>query len=211
MKPLFLTITGIDDQTDLNRVVALSIKYPVEWGVLFTGNNYQKPRYPNNIKRIIDIDVPIFSAHLCGKYAEYSMSDNMHYSVSIGGHNIFRRVQINSTNYDLDHVKNFQTKIDKPVIVQVRGEFPETSTNGVYSLHDTSGGKGITPSVRPVQKATNGFVGYAGGIGPHNVLEVLDSLDAVDKYFWIDGETHFRTDDWLDLDKCEETCRLIWG
>lgn len=212
MKPLFLTITGIDDRTDLDRVVALSSKYPVEWGVLFTGNNYQKQRYPNNLKRIIDVGQSIFSAHLCNTYAKYAMShDDKHNAITIAGHPIFRRVQINSSDYDMEQLKNFQSKIKKPVIMQIQEDFPETSTKPIYSLHDTSGGKGITPLSRPVQKATNGFVGYAGGIGPHNVSEVLKNLDAVDGYFWLDGETYFRTDDWLDLDKCEETCKLIWG
>ena len=36
MKPHFLTFTGIDADTDLDRVHDLSRRYPLEWGVLFS-------------------------------------------------------------------------------------------------------------------------------------------------------------------------------
>src|SRR5271155_2735117 len=33
--PLFVTLTGADDATDIARMADLSARYPVEWGLLF--------------------------------------------------------------------------------------------------------------------------------------------------------------------------------
>ncbi len=45
-KPEFITLTGLDDRTDLDAAIALSEKYPIEWGVLFSPSQQGKPNSP---------------------------------------------------------------------------------------------------------------------------------------------------------------------
>ena len=46
--PEFVTFTGVDNRTDTNRLIALSHKYPIEWGILFSAANQgENNRYPD--------------------------------------------------------------------------------------------------------------------------------------------------------------------
>ena len=122
----------------------------------------------------------------------------------------FSRIQVNSGKYDIDALVRFQKGVEKSVIMQSRGKAFPKPLDGVSCLHDLSGGKGKVPPFRPVQAPLAPLVGYAGGIGPDNVIQVLSEIDA--HTFWIDMETKIRNDDdWLDLDKCESVCKQIWG
>ena len=52
--------------------------------------------------------------------------------------------------------------------------------------------------------------GYAGGINPENVVDVVRELnDICETDFWIDMETGIRTNDKFDVKKCEEICRRL--
>lgn len=206
MLPAFVTFTGLDDQTDLVEAFFLSTKYPIEWGVLF-GGRLGANRYPSQqtVDTIVSIsksldDVKI-SAHLCGKFARDAVNgvypDNL---------SSFTRTQINAVSYDLGALKRIHDDVKIPVIMQHRnGAFP-ILPEGVYALHDQSGGKGVVPTSRPL--SGDHLVGYAGGIGPENVSEIISDLSG---NFWIDMETKIRTNDWLDLAKCESVCKQIWG
>lgn len=69
-------------------------------------------------------------------------------------------------------------------------------------LFDPSGGRGIGghawPSPPPATR-----MGYAGGIGPDNIEQVLDQVAPLGAA-WIDMESGVRTDDRFDLDKVRE-------
>jgi phosphoribosylanthranilate isomerase len=84
--------------------------------------------------------------------------------------------------------------------------FPEDDS--IDYLFDTSGGRGEIPLAVPGHNKAR-LVGFAGGITPENVLRWIGSVNA--QNYWIDMESGVRTDDWLDLDKCEAVCRAIWG
>ncbi len=71
-------------------------------------------------------------------------------------------------------------------------------------LSDVSGGKGITPSkTNQWPKPYHDNFGYAGGIGPHNVIDVLNQLsgliEAGQVNTWIDMESSL---------KCKSTGRF---
>lgn len=76
-------------------------------------------------------------------------------------------------------------------------------------LYDTSHGAGILPRVW-AKANPNWKVGYAGGIGPMNVVEAVAAITqaAAGKEFWIDMETKLRSDasvtngDYFDTVKC---------
>jgi hypothetical protein len=98
-------------------------------------------------------------------------------------------------------------------------EFP----SNVSMLLDESKGTGVLPKTwPPIPPDTTYKIGYAGGIGPSNVSEVLSKIrEAVaevgdkDGGFWIDMESSLRSQkdgqDVFDLDKCYtvimEVCR----
>jgi hypothetical protein len=89
-----------------------------------------------------------------------------------------------------------------------------TTTRNVAMLVDESKGTGVLSSSWPVPTSSAYMIGYAGGIGPSNVSDVLaDITHAVaqspcgtKQTFWIDMESSLRSikngRDTFDLDKC---------
>lgn len=80
--------------------------------------------------------------------------------------------------------------------------------SNVTMLVDESKGTGLLASSWP-QPPTEYNIGYAGGIGPNNIENVLTNIVTVtgDKLFWIDMESSLRTidthgNDTFDLNKC---------
>jgi hypothetical protein len=211
MKPMLVTFTGVDDKTDLDKLEDLSAWYPIEWGVL-VGGRLGSNRYPTNIERLTNRTIR-FSLHMCGEYAQAALfpytSEKSELMRQLAQDKMFDRIQINAGKYDIPSLIRFQEFVGKLVIMQARGkEFPEPLA-GIQCLHDLSGGKGKVPKFRPVQPPETALVGYAGGIGPDNVVQVLSEINAHN--FWIDMESKIRdTDDWLDLNKCEAVCKQIW-
>ena len=78
----------------------------------------------------------------------------------------------------------------------------------MQGFQDGSGGRGVTCS-RWMAPETPVF-GYAGGIGPENVVETVRAISAVcENDFWIDMETGIRTGDRFDPDKCRKVCEAL--
>ncbi|MCY1371480.1 hypothetical protein D9M69_586260 [compost metagenome] len=95
-------------------------------------------------------------------------------------------------------------------MLQCKGAFPNEAR--LDWLFDTSFGTGASPMNWPSLPSEGPFCGYSGGINPGNVRDVLRSIDAKPGYlYWIDMESGVRTDGWLDLAKCEEVCRAVYG
>jgi len=216
--PEFITFTGIDENTDPISLLKINADYPnlAEFGVLFSpklqgiGN-----RYPE-LEIIEEIVAPLsetlsFSAHLCGEYATRVLSNetpNLPFE-------LFERVQINTRNtFDAQKLLNFSKIIDnKPVIIQCRDEqtFPDNlSSNKLLWLYDKSGGRGTRITAWPSVYKDNVMVGFAGGITPENVSEILNEIDCPIPY-WIDMETGIRTNDWFDIFKVREVLTVVYG
>lgn len=211
MKPKFITFTGLDDATDLKRVVALSRRYPIEWGILL-GRESGIPRFPS--AGAIDAlrCLPIRRAlHLCGPRARDAHEKLVSVKLACEG---FSRIQVNGPDCDLDEMEDVAKALDRVVIAQWRGEeFPAHRMSLRY-LFDRSAGQGKLPTLWP-RLPHNAIVnlplcGYAGGIGPENVISVVDQI-AADGPYWLDMESGVRTGDVFDLDKCEAVCRALWG
>ncbi len=222
-KPEFITFTGIDEWTDPDKVIELSKKYPVEWGILFSKKNTGNVnRYPSHevVENYFDEDLKL-SAHICGTYSNYIMKGvSIPELVKVLEGN-FSRTQINVADGETDcrHLNNvyanrFANDIRaKSVIVQCRSEFP--SDKSVDWLYDISGGEGRSPeSWNAEADKTEAFCGYAGGIGVDNVLSVIEEINKThpqDKPYWIDMEGKIRTNDKLDLNLCESILRRVYG
>jgi hypothetical protein len=211
MKPKFITFTGLDDSTDLKRVVALSQRYPIEWGILL-GRESGIPRFPSAGTIATLRCLPVRRAlHLCGPRAKEAREGLASVKLACEG---FSRIQVNGPDYGLDEMEGVARALDRVVIVQWRGEeFPAHRMSLRY-LFDRSAGQGIQPSLWP-RLPHNVIVslplcGYAGGIGPENVISVVNQI-AADGPYWLDMESGVRTGDAFDLDKCEAVCRALWG
>ena len=206
--PKFITFTGADDRTDVGRMVSLGKRYPIEWGILFSPKRQGLDvRYPcgNKLSAFWWADLRR-SAHLCGEHARRIVAgDDPDVPVDLS---YCDRIQINHRAPLPAPVSRFARDWGvRRAIIQCRAAFPAHS-GGVDLLYDCSGGRGAVPSSWPFHPGY--FVGYAGGIGPANVLDVIESIRPNGPY-WLDMESGVRTDDWFDLDKVEAVCRAVYA
>lgn len=207
MRPKFITFTGLDEKTDLYRCTELAVQYPIEWGVLF-GGRLGKNRYPAfGVVETARLHGLVMSMHLCGPLAARA---NQGYEIPHIEY--FDRIQVNrrAGEYDLDTLRSLASRIGRQIIVQHRAStFDRMPSKNIVPLQDTSGGRGKLPFYWAEPAHPDQFVGYAGGLNPDNVADAVRHMPAAN--FWIDMETGVRTDDWLDLDKCEAVCRAVYG
>lgn len=205
--PSFITFTGVDTTTDLDRMAALQAAYPIEWGVLFSRSRQgAENRYPPvDLIRALRQRPLRLAAHLCGAYSQAIMTGRSpDLPVPLAG---FNRVQINHAKPDPMVAIGFSAGIGAiPCIIQWRDpeRFP-TNPAPAKLLYDRSGGRGELPGSFPPGPGYE--VGYAGGIGPDNVLDILGQLQTRHD-FWIDMESGVRDAlDRFDLDRVESVCR----
>lgn len=219
---LSVTITGADDAVDPHQLAHLSRFYRfVEWGVLFSEKRRGSPRYPSLrwVRTLEDLaqDRRLFlSMHLCGSEARIATARPTEFWPG----SAWRRVQINGYEPGTANEKWRRSRFDLGGghdgfrwILQARSEqtidavWTDALAADAYVLYDPSGGAGKGPTSWPEMPDGSGF---AGGIGPDNVEEVLRSIltrpprnsnNAQLRSVWIDMESGVRTDDKLDLDK----------
>lgn len=201
----FVTMTGIDERTDLDRVQSLTSRFPVEWAVLMSPDlQGLHPRFP--ALTVIDAfrSMPVTKAmHLCGAHAKTVMAGGDP-GVDLTG---FDRVQINHRRPIAAVVAEFAARHSIQGIMQSRTiDFPDAP--GVQMLFDRSGGLGRLPLEWPNHPGH--FIGIAGGISPATIGTVLETIPK-DGPVWLDMETGVRTDDWLDLDKVETVLTAVFG
>ncbi len=222
MKLTKVTFTGVDECTDVKRLVQLQKKYPfVEFGVLLSyewqenGNRFLDPLILSVLRsRGLNL-----SAHFCGQAAIDVAAGKKFKMESLLGNNskIFRRCQLNlKADKYFSQLRRLVSipYIDEVIIQMHTPELCQQFLNGQRPLFasyllDASCGCGIDT---PIQIITSPgvHIGYAGGIGPDNVAEKLRTLleSPSDEMFWIDMETRVRTEDWFDLDKVEQVLEI---
>lgn len=234
----FCTLTGVDTNTDINKLWELSEKYPfVEFGVLLHCTNQGSDinrRYPtfeyirelgSKIKSEND---PNFALHICGPQAIKDFMDinSEVYKLSIP----FKRIQLNfiSEKYDINEIRKlFERESKKIIITQYNNANMKlwrklSDFNNHNVLFDSSGGRGteIQNICSPLDieseglpfKAINPLCGYAGGISEDNVTEILNKIMKVtnNNNFWIDMEQKLRDKkDNLDLLICEKVLEKV--
>jgi hypothetical protein len=206
--PEFITFTGADDETDVGAMMALSERFPVEWGVLFSPKRQgREPRYPRDPGRFLGVRLRL-AAHLCGGIARDALEGHLErlpFAMLYG----FNRVQVNAREPALPVLRLISWALGKPVIAQTIGtDFPDE--RDIPWLSDRSGGRGVAQATWPRHPDGERLVGYAGGIGPENVHEVLTAIGSAGPY-WIDMESGVRTDDRFDLEKCRRVCEEVFG
>ena len=206
--PLFVTLTGADDATDIARMADLSARYPVEWGLLFAPVHQGAGRFPSLdfVAKLSERGAMRFSADLCGGHAREVVARGACETLAglLAGN--FERAQINTSECGVqpERVRRFADAMGiHGAILQCRGDFP--SDPRVDWLFDKSGGRGAAPPSWP--KAREGaFCGYAGGLSPDTIGLALPAIAACvpeGQPYWIDMESGVQTDDRFDLYKCE--------
>lgn len=231
MQIKYVTLTGADDSVSIDDLVEISDNYPfVEWGILFSQSKSGVPRYPSqewveflSCQRTEGMNL---SAHLCGKWVEDALDGEITFLRDESIQSTFQRIQLNCNKNRLDRVFSSDEvwKAFKPVSISLilggswQGHHHWSSLlllNEVSPLFDASGGGGKSPSFWPELLSTEDktlFCGYAGGLGPENILEELKRIEAVvgDNEIWIDMESKLRDrKDKFDLEKCKEVLRRV--
>lgn len=212
----YVTITGADDLTPIEEMVELSLDFPfVEWGILL--GSEVKGRFPskdwlNSFARAAENNFMNTALHLCGPWVKRLLAGE--YIWTDISHNLLvaiDRVQINMGGKpQVSNVKMIDAvRLGGIYETIVQGDGVNDhlayalTGNGIRTsiLYDLSGGRGIFPTSWP---RPDSYLpcGYAGGISPDNMAQVLTDLGKVCKQpFWIDMESGVRTDNKLDLGK----------
>lgn len=210
--PEFITFTGADDHTELAGMVHLSCRWPIEWGILLSPTRQGSGRYPNGatMSRLWWSGLRL-SAHLCGQHSR----DIMEGDVPRLPVDLFYcgRVQVNHAAPTADTICRFAKGWGDRLrgIAQTRDMTAFPTATQIDWLFDQSGGRGEAPPAWPRHPGGDRLVGYAGGINPGNVLDVLSAIDAEGPY-WIDMESGVRDGaDRFDLSLCRQVCELVYG
>lgn len=223
-----VSFIGLDEFTDLSKLYDLSLvsTIPIEIGVLLSNTKAGKEnRYPN-IKFIENIFKELYafetSLHICGS-AVFDLLDGKEYIQQMA--DLYGRVQLNFSIKDND-IEEIGTKIidlghyhtiiiqhnkskEKLINYLCKNIVPNTD---VDILFDASGGYGkLLDKPKPVIPGF--YCGYAGGIAPDTIDQILHSISSVNKYedlFYIDMESGIRdTNDKFSIEKCMKIIEAV--
>lgn len=198
----FITLTGADERTDVHALASLDAEIGFLYSVQLEG---REPRYPR--MKWIQEAASIMrrpALHVCGGAARDLLLTG---KLQVG---LFQRIQVNGGISRGEIVQLCDLYPKCTIVTQYRGELNDWAVAAV-PLHDNhavlvdaSGGTGLSPSVW-THPDTLKPVGFAGGLGPDNLLVELQRIAEVARDgWWVDMETKLRTDDWFDMYKAEE-------
>jgi hypothetical protein len=215
MQLKYCSITGADDEVDINDLTAIAGEFPfTEWAILLLPSHAGKLRFPSP-KWIENFAAEYkgehMAMHLCGDALLGFIAGEKDILTLMKG---FKRIQLNLKFGDVEgkydpqalraRVKEspqwqfiLQYGKDKKGLLPLFKDIPNHSV-----LFDESAGRGISPDSWDAPLKGH-FCGYAGGMNPDNVgknLEIISRV-AAGQTTWIDMETGVRTDDHFDLGK----------
>ncbi len=217
-----VTVTGADQWTDPAAMVELSKEFPfVEWGILFSAKHQGvSPRYPaenwlQELRRTAEKTPLRLSAHLCGRWVR-DLVIHGDFTFRYQRRDLwpmFQRVQLNFHAEQHEPHEDFPKRLaeagNQDFIFQMDGPnnplwnaAKETIGARAVPLFDRSGGAGELPDQWP-KAFENIYCGYAGGLGPDNLMSQLGLIEpaAGKERIWIDMETRVRTDEKFDFGK----------
>lgn len=223
-----LTFTGLDYRTNLEKILAISERYPaVEFGILAGSHMGEEDhrRYPSigeikwwrGLSRKSHHQIAI---HLCGRYARGALGQgDMEMDEVLRLCKGFNRVQINASEYDLEKVIAFTEAVECSQVILQRREAVDLNSvlpdPKIEYLFDVSGGQGLRSLDKwPTPAPWEGRSGYAGGLGLHNIKEALDFVASHrdnGRRLWLDMESGVRTfNDWLNTDQIQAICEIVF-
>lgn len=197
----FMTVTGADERTDMERLAGID----VEVGFLYSVRSSEagSKRYPPWVwieENAGKVDRA--ALHICGNPARRQLLAG---ELDVGN---FQRIQING-DVSLRVIGQLCHKYPHHHII---GQLTHSNRNLVKSpypnfalLVDESGGNGISPAKWEKALTDQCAVGYAGGLGPDNLYDELVKIHPLtERGWWVDMEGKIRTDEWFDLDLVDE-------
>ncbi len=224
MQPLDrIVLAGPDESVEPKLLWECSQRYPfVEWGVLYSPTREGLDRYPGQAWRedfmALAQDGTMRTAiHLCGPAVMgWAQREPATWALA----EPYERVQLNfnsqreqwqATN-QLSRLAKASADSGKVCVIQHNRNNTDSVIEGfarlmtpqtLHVLYDASGGHGtaLTTYLPPWTKDNvSYYTGYAGGIGPDNVVH--HALSILDLYptqqFWLDMESAIRTNDCWD-------------
>lgn len=234
-----VTFTGADDSIKAGELLAVAKDHPnTEWGILFSGphgsGSSRFPSYQWITEQVPQLEGLNLCAHLCGSVMfNLAVRGNFDWFEHFGHvAKYFKRFQLNFHGQRFcSHIhKNFYSALenvadDYNFIFQADGvndhliehfsnNEDDELKDAAAPLFDVSHGAGSLPRGGwPWRNATL-YAGYAGGLGPENIVDQLKAIDeAAGDYgpYWIDMETRVRSngDKLFDLGKCRRVMELI--
>lgn len=202
-----VTITGADDDVDLDQLLAVHDRYQaygaVEWAVLYMPEKAGSPRYPTEewIEDFLQCELEHTAIHLCGSMVFESILNAVKGDRIFESLARFNRVQVNvnarKQEFSDEEVLTIYRKLldeglnlilqyhdrTAAVIREFLGTSPgEETLQRVELLMDASQGKGIRPASWPEPLVIDGRpvrCGFAGGLGPDVMTVELPKIDAV--------------------------------
>lgn len=221
-----VTITGADDDTDINRMIEISLDYPfVEWGILVgsrTDARFPSTEWMWQLYRAKCTYPLMLSLHLCGRYLREAISTAEPFTIDPILMRGFERIQLNFHGLARESLPYLGNKLrdwhghkwifqldgvnDRFYREYVKGPFG----SNIQPLHDTSHGAGEIPN-KWTMSEPGVYTGYAGGLGPDTIEEqwpwILTALGP--GRGWIDMETRVRTNEILDLEKVRAVLNFV--
>lgn len=224
-----VTITGADDATSIEELVALCEEFPfVEWGIL-VGYHEGCERFPSQdwITNLVSAREGMcnhmrLSLHICGRHLRDIASGRSTLGDWLGPQlYAFQRVQLNwhgerQSQQCSENVLSAFCKLDgfgwdPTLIFQLDGVNDDlylaaSRRFACCGLFDRSHGAGVVPNEWP-QCSTDIACGWAGGLGPENLADEIPKISSKAwpaMNFWIDMETRVRSGSSLDIAKVRQ-------
>lgn len=225
-----VTLTGVDENTDLVRVAGLSLDYPlVEWGFLYSpkrqglGGRYPSVKLLREAFQKLPPHVRV-ALHVCGAGVPGLLSGEEEVTQLVNAVNARSgRVQLNFNQsrdaLDLNALAALLQRYPTLTFI-VQENAGNSGVSGRLAAHpnfavlfDSSGGMGVEcdawPSPLPGIQC-----GHAGGLGPDNIAKELPRIRAAcaGRSHWIDMEGKQRTEgDVFDLGRAEASLIAAMG
>ncbi len=213
MRPL-ITVTGLDDYTDLDTMKKLA-RPGVEVGILVTAEPKGRGRYPS--PKTIGLAVHLLSGrcalHICGRAARQQLTAGGYDNWLLRG---VARVQVNG-RVSTDEIRTLCDRYPTIEFITQHCDYnlglaAANTANNHSLLIDSSGGKGLSPSdwLAPL---TSKPVGFAGGLGPDNLEQELPRIrEAASVGWWVDMESKLRDEyDHFSVELVAQSIDLVLG
>lgn len=200
-----LTISGLDINTCLESFA----KLPVEAGILYSANP-KTNRYPSLewIRSALEV-LPCAAVHLCGTASrKQALAGELDDVIEGAG-----RVQVNGWPKPQEVIELCERFPNTGFITQFGSghrKLLKIECSNHMVLVDASGGNGVSPE-HWEDPAPHKRVGFAGGLGPHNLEQELPRvMRAAREGWWVDMEAKVRDEsDWLDMDKVRQVIQIV--
>lgn len=213
--------------------LATNTAVPIELGILLSRSNYGSVRFPSKqwigkfIEAIEDFEsdngplvdsLVTIAGHLCGSYVQdfllgrpnieaemlelWEYLDRVQLNTHGIPHNFNKEAMLGNLSQDTINCVEFIFQIED-VNDHIFQEVLTTTELMAYPLFDGSHGTGVLPRRWPFPFYRTGLHGYAGGISPDNIEQVLVDINKVTNNsteIWIDMETKVRSNNGNQFD-----------